>query len=163
MKRTMCFIAIFAVLMVSIAAHTERVYEAADGFSAPDLTLANNDTVLSLTDLKGKYVLVSFWSSSHAQSRIATADYNDFSLSQGTERFCFLSVNFDCSERLFREIVRRDNLNAKSQFFVSGKAAETIKSNYRLANGFQSFLIDPQGKIVATNPSTDTLKKIVCS
>lgn len=159
----MFIIAIFAVLMVSMSAHTERVYEAADGFNAPDLTIDNSHSALSLSDLKGKYVLVTFWASSNAQSRISAARYDDFSKSLDEERFCLLSVNFDRSERLFREIVRRDNLSAKSQFYVSGSNAETIFENYHLGNGFQSFLINPQGKIVATNPSNDTLKKIVCS
>lgn len=159
----MFIIAIFAVLLVSMSAHTERVYEAADGFSAPDLTVDNSHSALSLSDLKGKYVLVTFWASSNAQSRISAARYDDFSKSLDEERFCLLSVNFDRSERLFREIVRRDNLSAKSQFYVSGSNAETIFENYHLGNGFQSFLINPQGKIVATNPSNDTLKKIVCS
>lgn len=159
----MFIIAIFAVLLVSMSAHTERVYEAADGFNAPDLTVDNSHSALSLSDLKGKYVLVTFWASSNAQSRISAASYDDFSKSLDEERFCLLSVNFDRSERLFREIVRRDNLSAKSQFYVSGSNAETIFENYHLGNGFQSFLINPQGKIVATNPSNDTLKKIVCS
>lgn len=159
----MFIIAIFAVLLVSMSAHTERVYEAADGFNAPDLTVDNSHSALSLSDLKGKYVLVTLWASSNAQSRISAARYDDFSKSLDEERFCLLSVNFDRSERLFREIVRRDNLSAKSQFYVSGSNAETIFENYHLGNGFQSFLINPQGKIVATNPSNDTLKKIVCS
>lgn len=159
----MFIIAIFAVLLVSMSAHTERVYEAADGFNAPDLTVDNSHSALSLSDLKGKYVLVTFWAPSNAQSRISAARYDDFSKSLDEERFCLLSVNFDRSERLFREIVRRDNLSAKSQFYVSGSNAETIFENYHLGNGFQSFLINPQGKIVATNPSNDTLKKIVCS
>lgn len=159
----MFIIAIFAVLLVSMSAHTERVYEAADGFNAPDLTVDNSHSALSLSDLKGKYVLVTFWASSNAQSRISAARYDDFSKSLDEERFCLLSVNFDRSGRLFREIVRRDNLSAKSQFYVSGSNAETIFENYHLGNGFQSFLINPQGKIVATNPSNDTLKKIVCS
>lgn len=159
----MFIIAIFAVLLVSMSAHTERVYEAADGFNAPDLTVDNSHSALSLSDWKGKYVLVTFWASSNAQSRISAARYDDFSKSLDEERFCLLSVNFDRSERLFREIVRRDNLSAKSQFYVSGSNAETIFENYHLGNGFQSFLINPQGKIVATNPSNDTLKKIVCS
>lgn len=163
MKRTMNLIALFAVLLVSVSAYTERVFEAADGFSAPELTLSNNDTAVSLSKLKGKYVLVSFWASSNAQSRMAAARYDDFNKNHSEERFCLLSVNFDRSERLFREIVRRDNLSAKSQFFVCGNDAESIIDSYRLASGFKSFLIDPQGKIIATNPSTDTLKNIVCN
>ena len=62
----MFVVALFAVLLVSMSAHTERVYEAADGFKAPDITIENSHSSVSLSDLKGKYVLVSFWASSNA-------------------------------------------------------------------------------------------------
>lgn len=159
----MLIIALFAVLLVSLSAHTERVFEAADGFNAPDITLENQHQSVALSGLKGKYVLVSFWASSNAQSRILASEYDAFARNVNEERFCFLSVNFDRSERLFREIVRRDNLSAESQFFVSGNDADSIRDTYHLSGGFQSFLIDPQGKIVATNPSNSTLEKFVCS
>lgn len=159
----MLIIALFAVLLVSMSAHTERVFEATDGFSAPDITVENRHQSVSLSELRGKYVLVSFWASSNAQSRILASQYDAFARNINEERFCLLSINLDRSERLFREIVRRDNLSAESQFFVSGNDAAAISDTYHLSGGYQSFLIDPQGKILATNPSNSTLEKFVCS
>ena len=76
------------------------------------------------------------------------------------ERFRLLSVNFDRSERLFREIVRRDGLSAKSQFHVKGSQANQLIKDYHLESGMKSFLIDPEGRIVAKNPTEKMLKEI---
>lgn len=157
-------IVLFAVLLFSVSANTERVYLSADGYKAPYFEVSAGEGGFSrnLADLRGSYVLLNFWAAKDAPSRLQTMEYTR-SLSKITseERFCFLSVNFDRSERLFREIVRRDNLNAETQFHAQGEEASKIIDAYRLDNGFQSFLIDPQGKIVATNPDPETVARIV--
>ena len=154
-------IVLFAVLVISVSAYSERVFEAAEGYNAPSMTIENSDTTLSLADMKGRYVIVTFWSSADADSRLRAYRYDEAAKLLPQERFCLLSVNFDRSERLFREIVRRDNLNAETQFHAQGEEASRIIDAYRLDNGFQSFLIDPQGKIVATNPDPETVARIV--
>ena len=50
-----------------------------------------------------------------------------------------ISVNFDRSKKLFEEIVRKDNLDAKSQFYVQGDKAAKIIDDYRLKDGYQTF------------------------
>ena len=61
---------------------------------------------------------------------------------------------------LFREIVRRDNLSAENHIHVDGSQANRIIHDYRLTEGFKSLLIDPKGRIVAMNPSIETLTKM---
>ncbi len=56
MKKTMTIIVLFAVLLITVSAYPGRVYEAADGYKAPAITLTNSDTTMSLADLKGRYV-----------------------------------------------------------------------------------------------------------
>lgn len=159
----MMSIALFIVLLFSVSANTERVYQAADGFKAPELTLTAFDgSTVALSQLRGRYVLVSFWAAYDAESRIAASGYRDMASSMSEERFCLLSVNMDRSERLFREIVRRDNNNdEKTQFFVGRDRAGEISAKYHLDRGLQSYLIDPQGKIVAVNPSLSTLSDML--
>ena len=97
----MMSIALFIVLLFSVSANTERVYQAADGFKAPELTLTACDgSTVALSQLRGRYVLVSFWAAYDAESRIAASGYRDMALSMSEERFCLLSVNMDRSERL---------------------------------------------------------------
>ena len=84
-----------------------------------------------------------------------------FEKSANADEICFLSVNFDQSKQLFKEVVRRDKLNAKTQFNVQGDDARNIKETFHLEDGYNSLLIDPIGQVVATNPSTATLTKIL--
>ena len=153
-------IVLFAVLVISVSAYSERVFEAAEGYNAPSMTIENSDTTLSLADMKGRYVIVTFWSSADADSRLRAYRYDEAAKLLPQERFCLLSVNFDRSERLFREIVRRDNLSAENHIHVDGSQANRIIHDYRLTEGFKSLLIDPKGRIVAMNPSIETLTKI---
>ena len=110
--------------------------------------------------MKGRYVIVTFWSSADADSRLRADRYDEAAKLLPQERFCLLSVNFDRSERLFREIVRRDNLSAENHIHVDGSQANRIIHDYRLTEGFKSLLIDPKGRIVAMNPSIETLTKM---
>ncbi|PWB09152.1 thioredoxin-like domain-containing protein [Paramuribaculum intestinale] len=160
MKKTMKVIVLFAVLVISVSAYSERVFEAAEGYNAPSMTIENSDTTLSLADMKGRYVIVTFWSSADADSRLRAYRYDEAAKLLPQERFCLLSVNFDRSERLFREIVRRDNLSAENHIHVDGSQANRIIHDYRLTEGFKSLLIDPKGRIVAMNPSIETLTKM---
>lgn len=153
-------IVLFAVLVISVSAYSERVFEAAEGYNAPSMTIENSDTTLSLADMKGRYVIVTFWSSADADSRLRDYRYDEAAKLLPQERFCLLSVNFDRSERLFREIVRRDNLSAENHIHVDGSQANRIIHDYRLTEGFKSLLIDPKGRIVAMNPSIETLTKM---
>ena len=153
-------IVLFAVLVISVSAYSERVFEAAEGYNAPSMTIENSDTTLSLADMKGRYVIVTFWSSADADSRLRAYRYDEAAKLLPQERFCLLSVNFDRSERLFREIVRRDNLSAENHIHVDGSQANRIIHDYRLTEGFTSLLIDPKGRIVAMNPSIETLTKL---
>ncbi len=156
----MMFIVIFATL-ISISAYTEKVIGANEGLIVPSLTLQSETQNVSLNKLKGKYVLLTFWSSTDAISRVACNEYTAFEKKANADEICFLSVNFDQSEQLFKEVVRRDKLNAKTQFNVQGDVAQNIKKTFHLEDGYNSLLIDPIGQIVATNPSTATLTKIL--
>lgn len=158
----MIFIVFFVVLLISVSAHTDKVIDAKNGYIAPSLTLDYEKETLSLEELKGKYVLLSFWSSTDAISRVACNEYTSFSKQvNAEEQFCFVSINFDKSEGLFKEIVKRDNLNARTQFNVQGDEANKIKRTFHLEDGYNTLLIDPTGRIVATNPSTTALTKIL--
>ena len=162
MKKTMKIIVLFAVLVISVSAYSERVFEAAEGYSAPSMTIENSDTTMSLAEMKGRYVIVTFWSSADADSRLRARQYDEASKLLPQERFCLLSVNFDRSERLFREIVRRDGLSAETQFHIEGNRANQLINDYHLESGMQSFLIDPSGRIVAKNPTEQTLTQLTC-
>ena len=68
-------IVLFAVLLFSVSANTERVYLSADGYKAPffQVSAMDGSSSKNLADLRGSYVLLNFWAAKDAPS--TTADY----------------------------------------------------------------------------------------
>lgn len=136
------------------------------GSIAPKVEIYNQDSRISLDDHRGKYVMLSFWSAADARSRLKTIELYDLvnqtnkAVNNGKEpNIEFMAVNFDRSERLFREVVNRENLDISSQHYARGGQADAIRRDYGLEKGYKSFLIDPTGHIVAVNPDRNTLTK----
>ncbi|MCM1076766.1 MAG: redoxin domain-containing protein [Bacteroides sp.] len=162
MKKTLSYIAFFAAVIVLVAAYSERVVKADEGYTAPELEMIANDSVnVSLDKLRGKYVLVNFWDSSNAVSRIAAGEYDRFLHTNHGSPFSLVSVNTDRNPDMFREVVKKDKLDASTQFHISDAKAKNLREDYHLDSGFSSYLIDPQGKIVAVNPSVSTLESFL--
>lgn len=156
----MSIIALFAVVLVSLSAHTERAFEAAEGFHAPDFTVTHtfaDSSAVALADMKGTYTLVNFWSSEQPQSRIAANEYNRVTLSLPAGSLSLLSVNLDSSAALHREVVSRDRLTPEMQFHVEASKAERLVDAYNMRHGLRSFLIDPQGTVIAVNPTKEAI------
>ena len=162
MKKITLILAVFAVLLSMVSAGTQKEYKAEMGMKAPYFEVkASDGDVISLSDMKGRFVIVNFWTSADAESRIAANLYNGYVESVGKEQISLVSVNIDRNKRLFEEIMRRDGLNAESQFYVQSVNASELIRKYDMENGLQSFLIDPQGAIAAINPTTEMLASIV--
>lgn len=170
MIRTLKITALFAVITLTLAAHTTRMVDAAPGQIAPDFELStsadstDDSTPRSffISDLKGEYVLVNFWSTTNAASRVAAGTYdqlmkdNDFG-----GRLNLLNLNFDGNAALFDAIVRQDGLDTTMQYHLAGEAAQEIAETYHLDQGYRAILIDPNGKIVAVNPTPADIATIV--
>ncbi len=158
----MFIIVLFAALIALFTAATDRAVDGAKGSKAPVFKIERADSLVQLDNLKGEWRLLQFWSSADASSRLAAKEYSRLHSattdSAGNEQFRHLAVNFDRSSSLFREIVRRDGLNAKSQFYVGdGQMRSSLARNYHLEAGMKAFLINPDGQIVAVNPSARTI------
>lgn len=161
----MLFIALFTVVFCSLSAHTEREFEAVEGYNAPLFSLTRDlgdaSSTANLADMKGRYVLVNFWDSQVPESRIAAIEYDRYAKHGEKQQFALLSINLDSDERLFREIVRSDKLSEATQCHVAGDVAQRIIADYNLQHQLSSFLIDPQGRIIAINPDIDELNEAI--
>lgn len=161
----MIFIAFFSVLLLTVSAHTGSVYEAAEGYKAPlfqlDEEYDSRGGNFDLAGLSGRYVLLSFWSTTDAASRIAVADYDKMTRSMDEDLICRVSVNMDTNAALFHEVVRRDGLRERMHFRASGDKAVELTGLYHLDKGYRTMLIDPAGRIVAVNPSSTQLTEIL--
>ena len=126
------------------------------GSKMPNIELRNQEVTVNLKNLNGRYVLVDFWSAADGSSRLKSNQYNALELEQN-DRIERVSVNFDRSESLFKEIVNRDGLNPSSQFHVNDRQAEKMLKRFGLKDGFKSYLIGPDGRIESVNPDPSYL------
>ena len=129
------------------------------GSIAPELTMTDTaGRSFSLSSLKGKYVLVDFWASwcgpCRAENPNVVANYNKYK----NKNFTVLGVSLDENKAEWIKAINKDHL---SWMHVSdlkgwGSAATNIY-------GFDAIpyntLIDPQGKIIATELRGDALSK----
>lgn len=133
------------------------------GKQAPDFTI--EDVIgnkVSLSDFKGKYVLLHFWISTDPFSRIQTRydmadiydnykDHKDFSL---------LGISADGNRTSWTEALKQDNMIWQNVCDLQGLNSEIIRS-YGLIFVPKNFLIDPDGMIIAGDVDLNNLKSII--
>ncbi len=158
----MSIIAIFVVLLLTVSANTHGDSNAAEGMKAPKLELkASDGSTVSTSGMQGRFVIVNFWASGDAGSRIAANLYERYVESVGEEQIGLVSVNFDDNQKLFREIVRRDGLKNESQYSVAPQDRADLIQKYSMEGGLKSYLVDPEGVIVAVNPTIEKIASIM--
>ena len=163
MKKAFLLIALAAGLLLFAGEYANGHRHTTPGMSAPALELREADSTVAHERLHGDYVLLCFWSTLDAVSRRDANLYTAWSRSHPDAPLKVVGVNFDDSQGLFREIVRRDSLEADMQFHVSGDTAAVVARNYGLEEGYGSALVAPDGKIVAINPPVDHLDALLPS
>ena len=129
------------------------------GDMAPDFkiqTMSAEQSQTELSDLKGKYVLLSFWASYDAQSRMQNASLSNAlrSTSQDVE---MVSVSFDEYQSVFQETIRKDQIVTPTCFAETKGESSGLFKKYRLNRGFTNYLLDGNGVIIAKNISAAEL------
>jgi len=158
MNKTLLTLAVLGIMTLLTSAYYSAPADSRIGYKAPALVLGNDNNDLSpLQQHRGENVLVTFWTSADAQSRLDNMRYDR--LSRG-HNYAHVSVNLDRSISVFNSIVAIDNLDRSAQFSTSTEAQETIIKSWRLDEGYHTFLLDAQGKITAIDPDEATLAKL---
>ena len=159
MKKQLLLIVIAAFIFIFTSARYETPADSRIGYTSPRFSVEKDGNKVELQKLRGAYVLVSFWSSTDAESRIATIAYDR--LARNHAEMEFVAVNYDPSAAVYNEIVKNDALAAESQFRDAEGSASGIFKAYNLENGYCAMLISPEGKIVAVNPSAETIENFI--
>ena len=120
------------------------------GQMAPDITLPDvAGKPFSLSSLRGKYVLVDFWASwcgpCRQENPNVVSNYNQFK----DKNFTILGVSLDQDKKAWLKAIKDDGLDWKqiSDLKFWNSAAATA---YHVEAIPFNVLIDPQGKIIAT-------------
>ena len=131
------------------------------GDMAPDFkiqTMSAEQSQTELSDLKGKYVLLSFWASYDAQSRMQNASLSNVLRSASrNDNVEMVSVSFDEYQSIFKETVRKDQIVTPTCFVETKGEFSGLFKKYRLGRGFTNYLLDENGVIIAKNISAAEL------
>ncbi len=142
-------------LFLTTSAYNPSTAAARIGYRAPHLAVDK----AQIEDTNGKYVLVTFWSTSNPDSRISNRQYDRACGTDGKVRH--ISVNLDRSGGVYDMTCRLDSLNPSSQFHCDSLQQQNVVREWRLdASGYRSFLVDASGKIVAINPTVQMLREV---
>jgi peroxiredoxin len=126
---------------------------------APDLTMQDiNGKNVSISDFKGKYLLVDFWASwcgpCRQENPNVVAAYNKFK----DKNFTILGVSLDESKEDWLAAIKHDNLTWTQMSDLKQWESAAIPV-YRF-NGIPfNVLIDPQGKIIAESLRGEMLEQ----
>ena len=131
------------------------------GDIAPDFkiqSMSAGQPLAELSDMKGKYVLLSFWASYDAHSRMQNASLSNVLRSASrNENVEMVSVSFDEYQSIFKETVRKDQIVTPTRFVETKGESSGLFKKYRLGRGFTNYLLDENGVIIAKNISAAEL------
>jgi peroxiredoxin len=129
------------------------------GQVAPDISLPDPDgKILTLSNFRGKYVLVDFWASwcepCRQENPYVVKAYNEFK----NKNFTIFSVSLDSKKENWIKAIQKDGLTWNHVSDLKGwdsAPAATYGVNAIPAN----FLLNPEGKVIAENLMGDDLEK----
>ncbi|MFV0522468.1 MAG: redoxin domain-containing protein [Mangrovibacterium sp.] len=130
-----------------------------EGKEAPDFTLNTPDgKEVSLKDFRGKYVLVDFWASwcgpCRGENPNVVKAYNKYK----GKNFDILGVSLDKDKAKWEEAIKKDGLTWTQVSDLNAWESSVVKL-YGVGAIPASFLIDPDGKIIAKDLRGEELDK----
>ena len=149
----------FVVILISSLTSFIEKDRPVEGLSigeyAPDFVMngdasnATDSVYSSLSALHGNYVLVNFWASYDAASRMRNIELNRALLDEEDTQHSvkFVSVSFDNYVSIFRETVRKDGIVGAGCFVLfrrdAGDHPEPAGTFLKGSGGFRALLLQP--------------------
>lgn len=126
------------------------------GDKAPNINLNIDDKELDLRQLEGSMVLISFWASYDAASRLRNA--NMFHYLKGNNNIKMVSVSFDDYQSIFEDAVQKDMIISDNCLMYRLDRSTKVYDTYNMRKGFRNYLLDEHGTIIAKDIDPNDLK-----
>ena len=132
------------------------------GQSAPDFTVVTPDsTCITLSDLRGKYVILDFWASWCRPCRASFSEMKKLYAEYREKGLEILGITSDSRRADWLKALEEDRLpwlQGRDELTVSSGKIEGVAHSYAVAYLPTLFLIDPEGKIVGKTQDKHQLK-----
>jgi len=138
------------------------VGDIAPNFKIETMSLPTESKLIQLNTLRGKCVLLSFWASYDAQSRMENVSLNNV-LRSARNKVVMVSISFDDYRSIFEETIHNDKIVASVCSLETEGAKSDVFKKYRLNRGFTNYLLDGNGKIIAKDISAVELSSYMNS
>lgn len=135
------------------------VVEKNDNPLSPKFSIENNfGTCSSMGGSDNKYLLLQFWASTDAASRIKNKQWSGLA-KECDNNLKYAGVYMGKDKTLFDAAIASDGCDSAEQYFVNDKEkADNLYADFSLSTGNHTFLIAPNGRIVAVNPTAEEIK-----
>ncbi|MCQ2216461.1 MAG: AhpC/TSA family protein [Bacteroidales bacterium] len=148
----------YSRIFESIVDNRRTIYEAMQrveiGQPAPDFTLPDvNDKDVTLSDLKGKNVLLYFWASNDRLSRINNPAIRELYQKFSSKPLTIVSISVDQNANTWRSTIKEDQLPGIQLLDADNEIAAT----YCVPRLPFAILIDFDGKIVAKDHNAESV------
>ena len=157
---------IFVVLFISSLTSFVEKDKPTSGLNVGDIApnfkikTISDGQQLELDSFKGKYVLLSFWASYDAQSRMRNVSMNN-ALQNLPQSVKMVSISFDEYKSVFNETIRKDGIQSSDCYLETKGEASSVFKSYGLNRGFRNYLLDANGVIIAKNIPASELSSYI--
>ena len=132
------------------------------GTSVPDFTLNDvNGKTVSLSDFKGKKVVLQFWASWCPDCRAEMPLIKSMQAQSDPSKIVFVAVSFDRTEEAFVNYVANNGLEGVQLYDPSGMRDSAIAKSYKITWIPSLYLIDEKGKVMLATVVADKLAEAV--